>query len=148
MAHLVYLSPPLLIVPATRSILVSTAQAARTTYPTPVSTSIGHQTPSLLLLRQEIVPDQRGSRVTPRVAQVYDERQVAVVDGDAGEVDDARDALLYHHLHQSSVHRGKAGKVVVVVEEGEGIVYLCLFGELEPGHGGSIYGRVCVGGSS
>jgi len=122
MAHLVYLSPPLLIVPATRSILVSTAQAARTTYPTPVSTSIGHQTPSLLLLRQEIVPDQRGSRVTPRVAQVYDERQVAVVDGDAGEVDDARDALLYYHLHQSFVRKEEIG--VLEVEEERGCTFV------------------------
>jgi hypothetical protein len=42
----------------------------------------------------EIVPDERGLGLALRVAKVEDQRQVAVVDGDAGDVDDARDALL------------------------------------------------------
>jgi hypothetical protein len=40
------------------------------------------------------VPDERGLGLALRVAKVEDQRQVAVVDGDAGDVDDARDALL------------------------------------------------------
>ena len=40
-------------------------------------------------------PDQRGSRVAPGVAKVEDQRQVAVLDGDAAEVDDTGDALLF-----------------------------------------------------
>ena len=40
-------------------------------------------------------PDQRGSRVAPGVAKVEDQRQVAVLDGDAAEVDDTGDTLLF-----------------------------------------------------
>jgi hypothetical protein len=43
----------------------------------------------------ENIPNQRRPGVTRRVTQVDDEGQVAVVDGDAGNVDDARDALLF-----------------------------------------------------
>ena len=42
----------------------------------------------------ENIPNQRRPRVAPRVAQIDDEGQVAVVDGDPAEVDDAGDALL------------------------------------------------------
>lgn len=42
----------------------------------------------------EGVPDERGLGLALRVAKVEDQRQVAVVDGDAGDIDDARDALL------------------------------------------------------
>lgn len=40
------------------------------------------------------VPDERGLGLALGVAKVEDQGQVAVVDGDAGDVDDARDALL------------------------------------------------------
>lgn len=40
------------------------------------------------------VPDEGGLGLALGVAKVEDQRQVAVVDGDAGDVDDARNALL------------------------------------------------------
>ena len=40
------------------------------------------------------VPDERWSWVTPGVAKVDDERKVTVVNGDTGNVNDARNALL------------------------------------------------------
>lgn len=42
-----------------------------------------------------VVPYQRGPRIALGVAQVDDQRNVAVVDADAGEVDDPGDALLF-----------------------------------------------------
>lgn len=41
-----------------------------------------------------MVPDERGLGLALGVAKVEDQREVAVVDGDAGDVDDAGDALL------------------------------------------------------
>jgi hypothetical protein len=41
------------------------------------------------------LPDEGGLRLALGVAQVQDQGQVAVVDGDAGDIDDARDALLW-----------------------------------------------------
>ena len=46
-------------------------------------------------LSQGCSPDQRRSRVAPGVAEVEDQRQVAVLDGDAAKVDDTGDALLF-----------------------------------------------------
>lgn len=46
-------------------------------------------------MHRKFLPDQARPGVTPRVAQVDDEGQVAIVHGDAREVDDAGDALLY-----------------------------------------------------
>lgn len=40
------------------------------------------------------VPDERGLGLALRVAKVEDQGQVAVVDSDAGDIDDARNALL------------------------------------------------------
>ena len=40
-------------------------------------------------------PDERRLRLASGVSEVQDQRQVAVVDSDAGDIDDARDALLY-----------------------------------------------------
>jgi hypothetical protein len=42
----------------------------------------------------EGVPDEGGLGLALGVADVEDQGQVAVVDGDAGDIDDARDALL------------------------------------------------------
>lgn len=42
----------------------------------------------------EGVPDERGLGLALGVAQVEDQREVAVVDGDARDIDDAGDALL------------------------------------------------------
>jgi hypothetical protein len=42
----------------------------------------------------EGVPDERGLGLALGVANVEDQGQVAVVNGDAGDIDDARDALL------------------------------------------------------
>jgi hypothetical protein len=42
----------------------------------------------------EGVPDEGGLGLALGVANVEDQGQVAVVDGDAGDIDDARDALL------------------------------------------------------
>ena len=41
-----------------------------------------------------VVPDEGGLRLALGVAKVEDQGQVAVVDGDTGDIDDARDALL------------------------------------------------------
>jgi hypothetical protein len=53
---------------------------------------------SLLLLpsiSRRSVPDEAGPGVAAGVAQVDDQGQVAVVDGDLGEANDASDALLF-----------------------------------------------------
>ena len=44
--------------------------------------------------RLEGLPDEGGLGLALRVAKVEDQGQVAVVNGDAGDIDDARDALL------------------------------------------------------
>ena len=49
----------------------------------------------------EDVPDEGGLRLALRVTQVEDQGQVAVVDGDAGDIDDARDALLVLYQYRS-----------------------------------------------
>ena len=42
----------------------------------------------------DILPDEGGFRLALRVAKIEDQRQIAVVDSDTGDIDDARDALL------------------------------------------------------
>jgi hypothetical protein len=45
-------------------------------------------------VRAGISPDERGLRLALGVAKVQDQGQVSIVDGDAGDIDDARNALL------------------------------------------------------
>ena len=55
-------------------------------------------------------PDERGLRLAARVSEVEDQGEVAVVDGDAGDVDDAGDALL-PTVSMWVMEEGKGGRL-------------------------------------
>lgn len=49
-----------------------------------------------------ILPDEGGFGLALGVAKVKDQGQIAVVDSDTGDIDDARDALLLLYEHGES----------------------------------------------
>ena len=86
---------------------------------------------SLLLLpsiSRGSVPDEAGPRVAASVAEVDDQGEVAVVDGDLGETNDASDALL---LAVSLLAGYPCGVGPGLMHKA---TYLGLLGKLQPGH--------------
>lgn len=57
---------------------------------------------------RRVIPDEGGLRLALGVAKVQNQRQVTVVDGDARDIDDARDALLLLYQYRDGIYWGGA----------------------------------------